>query len=197
MAFRKPKDYDSVRIGGDFKVLPADGYICTILKAEEMTSSTGKDMLKVAFDIADGEYAGYFKEQFDGRKAAADYPEDVKWPFSGTKWILFYSSDGTTNRDFKAFCTAIEDSGTQVWKNGMLDLSALKGARLGIIFRREEHEYNNATSWRTVPWGFRSVETIEKGTYNVPQDKALPGSISGTGFTEVDSFSAAEDDCPF
>ena len=58
MAYRKPSDYDSVRVG-DYKVLPAGGYICRILKAEETTSSTGKPMLKIAFDIADGDFTGW------------------------------------------------------------------------------------------------------------------------------------------
>jgi hypothetical protein len=197
MAFRKPKDYDNVKVGSDFRVLPADGYICTILKAEETESRNGRPMLKVAFDIAEGDYKGYFKDQFDSKKANADEPNSVKWPFSGTKWILFLNNEGETNRDFKSFCTALEDSGTKVWINDTFDANGLKGAKIGIIFRREEHEYQNATSWRTVPWGFRSVETIEKGTFNVPEDKALPGSISGTGFAEVDTFSAAEDEIPF
>ena len=196
MAFKKPKDYENVRVG-DFRILPADGYVCKILKAEETESRTGKPMLKVAFDIDQGDYAGYFREQFDGRKASADEPSEVKWPFNGTKWILLYNNEGATNRDFKSFCTALEDSGTDVWKNDTFDTAALKGAKLGIIFRREEHEYMNTRSWRTTPWGFRSVKAIESGSFKVPEDKALPGSVSGTGFEEVDSFSALEEDLPF
>lgn len=196
MAFRKPKDYDNVRVG-ESKILPAGGYICKILKAEETESRTGKPMLKVAFDIDQGEYAGYFRELFDSFKAASDEPSEVKWPFNGTKWILLYNNEGATNRDFKSFCTALEDSGTDVWKNDTFDTAALKGAKFGIIFRREEHEYMNARSWRTTPWGFRSVKAIESGSFKVPEDKALPGSVSGTGFEEVDSFSALEEDLPF
>ena len=196
MAFKKPKDYENVRVG-DFRILPADGYICKILKAEETQSRTGKPMLKVAFDIDQGDYAGYFREQFDGRKAASDEPSEVKWPFNGTKWILLYNNEGATNRDFKSFCTALEDSGTDVWKNDTFDTAALKGAKLGIIFRREEHEYMNVRSWRTTPWGFRSVKAIESGSFKVPEDKALPGSIGGSGFEEVDNFSALEEDLPF
>lgn len=196
MAFRKPKDYDEVRVGG-YTVLPADGYICEILKVEETKSRTDKDMLKVAFDIAEGDFKGYFRKLFDERKAAAEHPNEVKWPFNGTKWILLLNSEGQTNRDFKSFCTALEDSGTDVWKNDTFDAGSLKGAKLGIIFRREEHEYNGAASWRTVPWGFRSVETIEKGTFNIPEDKALPGFVSSVDLTEIDSFQAAEDDIPF
>lgn len=193
MAFRKPKDYDDVKVGGDFKILPADGYVCEILKAEETKSRAGKDMIKFIFDISEGDFAGYFKDMYDNWKAGSDDPKSVKWPFTGTKWILLLNSEGQTNRDFKSFCTALEDSGTDVWKNDTFDAASLKGAKLGIIFRREEQEYNGATSWRTVPWGFRSVKAIEDGSFNVPEDKALPERT----LTDADSFSAMEDDIPF
>jgi hypothetical protein len=193
MAFRKPKDYDDVKVGGDFKILPADGYVCEILKAEETKSRAGKDMIKFIFDISEGDFAGYFKDMYDNWKASSDDPKSVKWPFTGTKWILLLNNEGQTNRDFKSFCTALEDSGTDVWKNDTFDATALKGAKLGIIFRREEQEYNGATSWRTVPWGFRSVKAIEDGSFNVPEDKALPERT----LTDADSFSAMEDDIPF
>lgn len=195
MAFKKPKDYDSVKVGGESKILPAGGYICKILKAEETESKNGKPMLKVAFDITDGEYKGYFRDMFDSWKAGSDDPQSVKWPFTGTKWILLYNSEGETNRDFKSFCTALEDSGTEVWKKEALDAKGLKDAQLGIIFRREEHEYMNTKSWRTVPWGFRSVKAIQEGTFNVPEDKPLPQTV-GT-YEITDSFSTAEDDIPF
>lgn len=191
MAFRKPKDYDSVKVG-EARILPAGGYVCKILKAEETESKTGKPMLKVYFDIADGEFEGYFKEMYQNWKAASDDPASVKWPFTGTKWILFYNNEGATNRDFKSFCTALEDSGISVWRNDMFDAGALKDANVGIIFRREEHEYNNARSWRTSPWGFRSVKTIESGAFNIPEDKPLP-PVEDLG----DSFSQLDEDLPF
>lgn len=192
MAFRKPKDYDNVRVG-EPKILPAGGYICKILNAEETTSRNGKPMLKVSFDIDEGKFKGYFRDLFKGWKENSDDPATVKWPFTGTKWVMFYNSEGKTNRDFKSFCTALEDSGTKVWINDTFDVNGLKGATLGILFRREEHEYNNARSWRTVPVGFRSVKTIEEGNFNVPEDKPLPEKI----LTETDSFTALDEDLPF
>lgn len=192
MAFKKPKDYDDVKVG-ESKILPAGGYVCKILKAEETESKTGKPMLKVYFDITDGEFSGCFKDMFQNWKASSDDPQSVKWPFTGTKWILFYNNEGKTNRDFKSFCTALEDSGITVWRNDTFDVGALKDANVGIIFRREEHEYNNARSWRTVPWGFRSVRTIKEGGFNVPEDKPLPPQI----FTETGSFQALDEDLPF
>ena len=193
MAFKKPKDYENVRVGGDFRILPAGGYIAKILKVEETESKAGKPMLKVAFDIDGGEFDGYFKELFDGWKANADDPKSVKWPFSGTKWILLFDSEGATNRDFKSFCTALEDSGVDVWKDDVLDVKVLKDAKVGVIFRREEQEYQNARSWRTVPFGFRSIKTIEEGSFNVPDDKPLAPKET----IIEDSFSALEDDIPF
>lgn len=192
MAFKKPKDYDDVRVG-DYRILPAGGYICKILNAEETESRNGKPMLKVSFDIDEGEYKGYFRDLFKGWKENSDDPATVKWPFTGTKWVMFYNSEGKTNRDFKSFCTALEDSGTKVWINDTFDVNGLRGATLGLIFRREEHEYNNARSWRTVPVGFRSVKTIEDGNYNVPEDKPLPEPV----LTETDSFTALDEDLPF
>lgn len=192
MAFRKPKDYDDVRVG-EPRILPAGGYICKILKAEDTESKTGKPMLKVFFDIDEGEFKGYFRDLFDGWKASAEDPKSVKWAFNGTKWILYYDNEGKTNRDFKSFCTSLEDSGTKVWINDTFDVNGLKGAKLGIIFRREEHEYNNARSWRTAPIGFRSVKTIEEGTYNIPAEKPLPEPV----LTDTDSFEALDEDLPF
>ena len=192
MAFKKPKDYDSVKVG-EPRILPAGGYICKILNAEETESRNGKPMLKVSFDIDEGEYKGYFRDLFKGWKESSDDPATVKWPFTGTKWVMFYNSEGKTNRDFKSFCTALEDSGTKVWINDTFDVNGLRGATLGMIFRREEHEYNTARSWRTVPVGFRSVKTIEDGNYNVPEDKPLPAPV----LTETDSFQALDEDLPF
>lgn len=194
MAFRKPKDYDDIRTD-EYRILPAGGYICRILKAEECVSSTGKDMLKVAFDICDGNYNGYFMDQFQDRKAAAEDPTAVKWPFSGTKWILFYDNEGATSRNFKSFCTALKESGAEVWKKDELNLKGIKDSQVGIIFRREEQEYQGKTSWRTVPLRFTAVSKIEEGGFRVPEDKPL--NKAPLDFTGVDSFSAAEEDIPF
>lgn len=192
MAFKKPKDYDDVKVG-EPRILPAGGYVCKILKAEETESKKGKPMLKVYFDIADGEFEGYFKEMFQNWKASSDDPQSVKWPFTGTKWILFYNSEGKTNRDFKSFCTALEDSGISVWRKDTFDVGALKDANVGIVFRREESEYHNERKWRTVPFGFRSVKTILDGSFKVPEDKPLPEPM----IIETDSFSALDEDLPF
>lgn len=205
MAMFKPSDYDSVSVG-NFQTLPADGYVCRIIKAEETQSAKGQPMLKIAFDICDGEYSNYFTDLFNDRRASATDPKAVKWPFNGTKWIMFLNNEGKTNRDFKSFCTALEDSGTPAWTpDNTLNTDGFKGAEIGIIFRREEHEYEGKKSWRTVPWGFRSVEAIDNGNFFVPDDKPFKAKPTTpfvsynaiANMPNVDNFSAADDDIPF
>ena len=201
----KNKDYDTTTAFGqsEFKPLPADGYICRIFKVEEKQSRTGQPMLHIAFDITEGEYRGYFMNLFQARKKNNEDPtREIKYPFEGQAWIMVndYEDPNKTSRKFKGFCTAVEDSGTEIWNlDGTLALDRLKDAEVGVIFQNTESEYNGKTSWRAIPWGFRSIESIATGDYFVPDEKPLPTTY-GTGFTpttSADSFSAAEDDIPF
>ena len=207
--FRKPNDYDDVKVGGDFRPLPKGGYVVRIAKAEATESSGGVPMIHIAYDIAEGEYANYFTDLYKNRKARSERPFEVKYPFEGQKWILVYDKKGKTNSDFKGFCTALEDSGTKVWMpNGEFNVNALSGAKVGLVFRREENEYQGKYTWRTMPWRFRSVDVIRKGDVFVPEDKAIERNTAPTiqpGMTYSyntpsdipDSFSAASDDIPF
>ena len=203
----KGSDYESVSGFGqsDFKTLPKGGYICRIIMAEEKATAPekgNKPMIHIAFDIVEGEYTGYFMNLFQSRKkrdAVENPTKETKYPFEGQAWIMVndYNDPNKTSRKFKGFCTAVEESGTEIWDlNGNLDLARIKGAEVGVIFQDVESEYNGKTSWRAIPWGFRSIESIASGDYFVPDDKPLPTTY-GTGFAETDTFSAAEDDIPF
>lgn len=200
----KNSDYNDVSGFGqsEFKSLPKGGYICRIIMAEEAMSKTNKPMLHVAFDIVEGEYTGYFMNLFQQRKKSNTDPmREVKYPFEGQAWIMVndYEDPNKTSRKFKGFCTAVEDSGTEIWNlDGSLALDRVKGAEVGVIYQNTEREYEGKTSWRALPWGFRSIESIATGDYFIPDDKPLPDTY-GTAFNNGnnDSFSAAEDDIPF
>lgn len=210
--FMQPKDYNEVQAEGGYRPLPKGGYLVRIMKAELTNSKSGKPMIHIAYDICEGEYANYFNNLFKSRKSNSDRPLEVKYPFEGQKWITVFDNEGKTNRDFKGFCTALEDSGIQVWNSDKsFNMASLNGAVVGLIFRKEEHEYNGNVSWRTVPWRFRSVGIIESDDYFIPEDKELEQqnnySTVQNGFNApqtnlfdmpgVDNFSAAEDDIPF
>lgn len=215
MAISKRKDYDSVTsfgVGG-FQSLPKGGYITRIIKAEETQDKHGNPMVHVAFDIIDGEYTGYFMKLFEGRKKNNTDPNrEVKYPFEGQAWIPVndYQDPSKTHRKFKGLCTALEESGADIWTpSGELNLNNVMNAEVGVVYQREEVEKNDksGTYWRTVPYCFRSVSTIESGEdYYIPDDKPFEAKSDDYGFPEptatsevddVDSFSAAEDDIPF
>lgn len=198
---KKNSDYNEVSSFGasEFKRLPKGGYICRIILAEETKSKTGKDMLHVAFDIVEGDFTGYFMNLYQSRKKN-NPTSDVKYPFEGQKWIMVndYEDPSKTSRQFKGFCTAVEDSGTEIWNlNGELDLNRVKGAEVGVVFQDVEQEYNGKTSWRAQPWAFRSIEAIASGDYFIPDDKPLPDTY-GSGFAETnDTFEAQLAQIPF
>ena len=193
---RKPNNYANTTAPGDFKRLPAGGYICQIIKAEETRSSKGNPMMKVALEIDEGEYAGFFGNLWRELKLSSDRPSEVKYPNEGIAYIVTVDRDGNCSKSFKGFCSALEDSGTQVWSDKD-ELLPLKGAKVGVIFRREENEYNGRTFWKTKPIGFRAMQRILDGDFTVPDDKPLGNPYAGTGFESADSFAAAEDDIPF
>ena len=55
----KPNDWvEAPAIIGGARTLPAGNYKCKIVNVEKSTSKNGNDMLKIFFDIDDGDYAG-------------------------------------------------------------------------------------------------------------------------------------------
>ena len=204
MAYRKSKHFDNVPAFGqsDFKALPKGGYLVRMMMAEEIKDKNGNPMLHIAWDIIEGEYKNFFMDTYKARKQAnADKPDakEVKWPFEAQKWIpiLDYEDKTRESRQFKGFCTAVAESGADIWTpDGELNLDEVKQAEVGVVYQNVEHEYNGKTYWRAEPWCFRSMEVIALGDFFQPDDRPL----ADTGFApvgSVDSFSAASDDIPF
>lgn len=201
MEITKKADYDQTASFGqsNYTPLPKGGYVCKIFKAEAKETQNGQPMIHIAFDIAEGEYKGYFMELFQSRKQnARDKFKEVKYPFEGQAWIVVtdYEDPNKTSRKFKGFCTALEDSGTTVWNGNKFMINALDGAMVGIVYQREEQEWEGKRSWRTLPWAFRSVDTIREDDYFVPEDKALPEKTDDVMMSE--GFAKVQDvDIPF
>ena len=188
--------YENVKAITERPVLPVGGYIVKI-KAAQVKEYSGQngtfEKLEIAFDIAEGEYKGFYQADFDSQNT-----EDKKW-----KGVLrqYIPSDDGSERDektkafFKTMIEAIEDS-----NNGYhwdWDEKKLKGKTVGCIFRNEEWEWNNKTGWRTAPLKFISADNIRDGKFKLPKDKPLANKVSApAGFTELD-VSVDDDDLPF
>jgi len=166
----KPKDFDTTQGYEEFGALPAGGYVCRIMNVEETVSQSGRDMLKISLDIAEGEYKDRFATMY-----RTDYRLDKKWGCIAYQLIYDPTDNASTNRGFKSFCTAAEKSNrgfTIQWGNNFA--ACFKNKIVGVIFRREQYIGNdNAAHWSTKPVSFRNADKIRKGDFGVPGDKPL------------------------
>lgn len=207
------KDYDKVKVGGDFTALPGGGYVVYIKKAQMTTNSNNLPMVEVMIDVSEGDFAGYFQALYKDRLMN---DPNAKYPYNGILRITAVDENGNTKKNFKSFCTAVEKSNDmQLPRHDEAFLKALAGKYVGVLYQREEYEGSDGKNhWSTKPKWYRDVETIRSGRYTKPEDVPLSETY-GTGFSEVssavtdmfgveptftgqtDTFSAAEDDIPF
>lgn len=194
------KDYDSVQVGGG-KTLPPNGYVCRILKAK-LTKTKDKElpMVEAAIDIVDGEYEQYFSKKYEDNKK--QHGENAKYPNNGIIRVVAINADGSTKKNFKSFCTSIEESNQMELPKDNDDafIKAITGKDIGILFGREQFEGNDGKLyWSTKAKWYRSVESIENGDFTIPADQFLESNLPyATDIAgDIGSFSAADDDIPF
>lgn len=180
---QKPNNWDSVKEFSERKKLPVDGYVCRIKNAVVRPTS-GSDRLCVLFDIDEGDYAGFYADDY-----ASNQREDKKW--KGVMSIFLPTNDGsdsdeTTKRILKGFVTAVEQSNHgYVWS---WDESTLKGKEIGIIFRNEQWEWNGKSGWSARPFRATTADKIRSGDYTLPSEKALKNApaVAAVDFSVLD-----------
>lgn len=158
---KRIENWDSIVESTSFKRLTPNGYICKILKVEDHPE---KEYLKIYFDIVKGDDKGYFKKQYDG-----DTRKEKKWPNAGT-FIRSYK-DSTASM-FKGFTNAVEKSNKGYkWD---FDEKTLVNKVVGLIIADEQYQNQKGqVRVRNYVAAVRSVETIEKGEYEIPALKEL------------------------
>ncbi len=183
---------------GDYARLPADGYVCKITKVEDVSN---KEYLRIAFDIYEGDYRGWYRErreQLEERGFNADYVGTV---------IRSYKNSALGF--FKAFVSAVDASnGTQLGPTveSGLDEQKLVGCLIGFVIGYEEYEKSKGGIGQRERVAYqKSIQKIRDGDFKVPELKRLGASgtsskISGTGqdcapqtFTDLDD----DSDLPF
>ena len=148
--------------------VPAGGYVGKIISAKIAEYSWG-DRLEIAFDITDGEYAGFFDKQFKANTA-----NDKKW-----KGVLRYwlpkedgsENDEWTKRSLKGMVTSFERSNPGY--NFDWNEKSLSGKLVGVLYRNEEWEYEGKTGWTPRPFRAISVDSVRQGDFTFPKDKPL------------------------
>lgn len=157
---------------GEFVQLPAGGYICHIVNAELTKSKAGNDMLVLYIDIAEGEFANYFKNQTDREK---QFDSNKKWTNAGIYRQLVYDNDGNCSRYFKGFINTLERSNPGFkFNDDDFEPSDLHWKLCGFVFGQEEYEKQNGDiGTRTVICYPRNVDIIREGKFKVPELKKL------------------------
>ncbi len=184
---QKPKNYDSVAASLTFEPLALGGHVCIIKGVEETKSKTGKDMLKVALDIAAPDpQAGYYAEKF-----AADDRPNKKWPC--VTYVVLEDKDGNASRNLAQFVTSVEESNPGFsfpWDK----VELLKGKKVGGVFGQEEYQNDKGEIKKaTKLFWFRSVDKVKDAP--VPKLKELKAATSQAKPAQWADISAA--DIPF
>lgn len=137
-----PRDYDTAQAaGGNAPQLTPGGHVCRIQGVRvEKTRQTNKDMLVVAFDIAEhSEFDGFFKAKYE---RSSQFNNNAKWP--GVFRVTILNAQGGTNGFFKGFIEAVEDSNNGYnFKATNGNEQTLKGKYVGFNFGEEEYEYTD------------------------------------------------------
>lgn len=186
---KKPNNYDSINIGFT-PVIPAD-HKCEIKNLEETKSKTGLDMFVISFDMDTSDpQGGYYRDRYLEDKAAGKEPT-----WRGRMWLVVDESTQYGPANLKRFCTAIEESNDGfeiVWGDGFA--AALKGKKIGILFREEEYRKDNGDIGVSVkPFRFCNYHTAN--LQNTTNRKAVELSPADEGFMKIDSLS--DDGLPF
>ena len=188
-------NYAEVQVNtGSVEKLPVGGYVITIksVKYEDKSEKGKADNIIFAFDIAEGEYKGYYAKRFE-----ADTNEDKKW--KGTYRLSVPTDDGSQNDGyaksrFKGFMTSVEESNPGYKWNW--DEQTLKGKMLGAAVGEINTEIDGKAITYTAMRYAVSVDSVRKGI-TPPKPYTKAGSTTATTST-TNPYNVTEDaDIPF
>ena len=187
--------YDKSKRKKTFEQLPKNAYVVKIMNAKETPNkNNGGSHLAIAFDIAEGEYKGFYMEQYERSTS-----EDKKWP-NDAIYRLTVPTDGSAQYIFdnwNTFFADLEDS-----NNGFVfagDPAALKGKLFGGKMFIEQSEYKGQIYNHTRLRWTCLVEDVRNGkaVNNMPNDKLVQKqTASADSFINVPA-GATDDDIPF
>ena len=196
MAFPK---YNKVT-HSSYETLPRGAYVIKIMSAVEDTYPSGDRCIRIAFDIAEGEYAGIYERNYN-----ADTREDKQWPFDAvyTLTVPNDNSKGYIWTNWFSFFSNLEDS-----NNGFVfdaesgNLKTLKGKLLGGKFAIRQTEKGGTIYDHTqLRWTCVADDIREGHPGKMPNDKLLEPAPSTRPAVPSDDFVSVpeglDDELPF
>lgn len=177
--------YNDVEIntGNKPKEIVPGAYVLKISNAKIERYSAESVAIKLAFDIEEGEYKGYYGKLYEYNKSG-QYAENAKW--KGT-FSLFYptSSDPEMKKketaSFKRAITAINDSNkSQIDPTKKFNLDAFKGKIVGGAFGLVDWEWNEKSGTKCECRWFVSADRVRAGEVDIPSHKGYKGAAPKT-----------------
>lgn len=176
---RLGKSYEEAKAYAEAERLSAGGYVLKIEDVKYEEGREGKsDVIIFRFDIAEGEYAGFFRKNFE-----ENTQEDKKW--KGTYRLYVPKDDGSeqdawTMKRFKTVMNAFEDSNSGYhWD---WDEMTLKGKLVGALFNDKEYCFKGRTGFFTNCHSLIAADRIRKGKFKIPE----PTYLKNRTITEPD-----------
>lgn len=178
-------DLRNVTESSDFNLLPPGGYICKIVNVTDVAS---KKYLAIEYDIADGEYKGYFQKK---------NRETGKWTGCFNR---SYKSEATLPF-FKSFITAVQESNRNFRYDdtaSYFDETELIDKYIGLVIGEEEFKGKDGKIKKGLQVReTRSVDKIRMGDFKMPKLKKLEGA-EAENIPEPEFYTSVDDtDLPF
>lgn len=165
---------------GEFKKPPAGGYICQITAAEDDPKN---ERLLFEFDIADGEFKGYYRNLYNNKK------------FWAAKYVKSYKTKAQGY--FKQMLDCFEKSNRNFSFHD--DEREFRDKYIGLVLGYEEYVGNdNKVKQGIIVTDFKTVKEIQNGEFDIPELEKL----SDDNFDRVQDAASAvsnddDDDVPF
>lgn len=174
---KMPHNWNEVKEYTERAKLPLGAYVCQVKQCRVQDNDYGSQ-LAILFDIQEGEYKGYFADDY-----AANQQQDKKW--KGVLRIWLPKDDGSEKDEFtksvlKGMVTAFENSNPGFSWNWYE--KSLEGKQIGVLFRNEEWEYDGKSGWAVRPFRAISVTSVREGKFSLPKDKPLVNKASGASY---------------
>lgn len=175
----------------EFELLPKGAYVIKLLSVkEEFSKDKPTSYLKMAFDIAEGEYKDFYKRAFDNNTK-----EDKKWPNDAVIYLTVPTdtSDQWIVDNFNKFMTAVEDSNKDYhWS---WDESTLKDKLVGAKFCNEQSEYDGKVYDHTKAKWFIAAQKVRDGKFGkLPNDKLISTTSTNSSSPANEGFQPIPDE---
>lgn len=173
---QRPSNWNDVKEPTERQALDINAAVAGVKQAVIKSTDWG-DQLCILFDIVEGEYAGYYQEDFNRQQPKPG--EEKKW--RGVIRLFLPRNDGSekdewTKSTLKGMATAFEKSNPGYQWNW--DERSLANKYIGILYRNEEWEFNGSTGWSKRPFRCISIDSVREGDFRVPKDKPLNKSTA-------------------